>query len=95
MANIYYTDDANWINLENYSRSILSKCTKSLKEGISLSPEQITELRLLMANTISFSDLTEDLTIVRDYRVREIKSVIKENYKLTGEIPDFISKYLK
>jgi hypothetical protein len=95
MANIYYTDDANWISLENYSRSILSKCTNSLKEGTSLSHEQITELRLLMADTIAFSDLTEDLTVVRDYRIREIKSVIKENYKLTDETPDFISKYLK
>ncbi len=95
MANIYHTDEANWINLENYSRNLLTKCAKYLKDGVPLTPEQITELRLLMADTIAFSDLTEDLTIVRDYRVREIKSVIKENYKLTGETPDFISKYLK
>ncbi|MDD1775712.1 MAG: hypothetical protein LUQ24_09300, partial [Methanobacterium sp.] len=65
----------------------------SIAEGTPLSSEQINEIRLLIADTIAFSDLPEDEKIVRDYRVRELMGLIYRNYKLTGEIPDFVSKY--
>ena len=57
--------------------------------------EQLDEIRFLIADAISIDDLSEDEIVIRNYMVGELKSLILRNYELTGEIPDFISKYQK
>ena len=68
---------------------------KYLIEGNTLSSEQLDEIRLLISDVVSINDLSDDEVVIRDYIVKELKSLIYRNYELTGEIPDFIRKYQK
>jgi hypothetical protein len=93
MVGMYFFVSVDWDSFIEYYNEKLRSYVISIAEGTPLSSEQIDEIRLLIADTIAFSDLPEDEKIVRDYRVRELMGLIYRNYKLTGEIPEFVSKY--
>lgn len=93
MVGMYFFDSVDWDSFIKYYDTVLRRYVISSAEGTALSPEEIDEIRLLIADTIAFSDLPEDEKIVRDYRVRELMGLIYRNYKLSGKIPEFVSKY--
>ncbi len=92
---MYLCDDVDWEYFKKDSSYILIDYFKSLIEGNALSSEQLDNIRLLIADVVSINDLSEDEMVIRDYIVKELKSLIHRNYELTGEIPDFIRKYQK
>jgi hypothetical protein len=92
---MYFCGDVDWEYFKKKSSNALIDYFKSIIEGNALSLEQLDEIRFLIADAISIDDLSEDEIVIRNYMVGELKSLILRNYELTGEIPDFISKYQK
>ncbi len=90
---MYSCGDVDWEYFKKDSSYVLIDYYKSLIEGNALSSEQLIKIRLLIADVVSINDLSDDETVIRDYIVKELKSLIQRNYELTGEIPDFINKY--
>ncbi len=92
---MYFCKDVDWEYFKKDSSYALIDYYKNLIEGKALTSKQLDRIRLLIADVVSINDLSEDEAVIRDYIVKELKSLIYRNYELTGEIPDFISKYQK
>jgi|GEM_PF-1354029 hypothetical protein len=92
---MYFCGDVDWEYFKKDSSYALINYYKYLIEGNTLSSEQLDEIRLLISDVVSINDLSDDEVVIRDYIVKELKSLIYRNYELTGEIPDFVSKYQK
>jgi hypothetical protein len=76
------------------SGDFIADCHNFINEGKSISSKKINEIRLLMADLIALSNLSDDEKILRDFQISMLKSFIHSNYNLTGDVPDFVSKYV-
>lgn len=92
---MYLYGDVDWEYFKKDSSYVLIDYFKSLIEGNALSSQQLDKIRLLIADAVSINNLSEDEMVIRDYIIKELKSLIYRNYELTGEIPNFILKYQK
>ena len=92
---LYGFKNHNFARLLDDIKKFRLKCNSLLDNNESLDDETIMKARLFLADLAATSTIDPDDDVYRNNLILKLKIIIRRNYELKNETPEFISKYLE